>query len=499
MQTSLCSKIIHLVPGFIMLILASIYGQAPDTSWTVVISEPSSDVRSDARQTEDGGFIMSTGSLLTRLNQDGGQLWQVNLKDSWPLSLNTFRVQETSAGQFITVGDAEAIGGGTDHLLANVTANGDSASLSLSNLVYIESSRDVVETADGHYVLAGYTSGLTAPASASSSPSASTIGLSLIKMTAAGDTLWTRVFEGLEPFDGSAGYSIIETDDGGLLVTGATSIDLGGSLHVWLIKTDLNGDSLWTRTYTSGAKDIARSIIAADDGGYFIGAQTTPLNSDREDYLLLRLDENAELLWSKTYGGEQAEFLGSICKTDDGGVLITGTTYSFGAGSGDIWLVRVTASGEIGWTKTLGTNHLESGYSGYRTTDGGYIVSGSRFSGPDPGSWLIKLEKDPTGIEQPTNSTLPQGFWLAHNFPNPFNPITTITFHLPYSAETSLKIYDINGGEIRTLLRGNHAAGEHQVVWDGRNDSGNSAASGVYIYELRTDGQALSRKMTLLR
>ena len=189
----------------------------------------------------------------------------------------------------------------------------------------------------------------------------------------------------------------------------------------------------------------------------------------------------------------------TISKTADGGVLMTGTTHSFGAGAGDIWLVRVKSSGEIGWTKTLGTAETESGYSGYTTTDGGYIVSGIRHGTAQPGSWLIKLEADPTGIEQPTNTALPEAFWLAQNFPNPFNPRTTIAFHLQNSGETSLKIYDINGREIRTLLRGNHAAGEHRVVWDGRNDGGNFVASGVYFYELKTEGQVSLRKMTLLR
>ena len=168
-----------------------------------------------------------------------------------------------------------------------------------------------METTDGNYVLCGFTTGLTLKNAASSlaGSATSSIGASLIKMTPQGDTLWAQVFQGLHPLDGSAAFSILETADEGLLLAGATSTDLSGQLHIWLLKTDANGDSLWARTYMSGAEDIATSIVELDDGGFFIGARTLPANADQEDFLLLRLNADADLLWSKTYGGENDDFL----------------------------------------------------------------------------------------------------------------------------------------------------------------------------------------------
>ncbi|MFN2371778.1 MAG: FlgD immunoglobulin-like domain containing protein, partial [Candidatus Krumholzibacteriia bacterium] len=88
---------------------------------------------------------------------------------------------------------------------------------------------------------------------------------------------------------------------------------------------------------------------------------------------------------------------------------------------------------------------------------------------------------------------------LAQNFPNPFNPQTFIDFALPQAGRVSLKVYDGRGRLVRTLADGSRPAGPHRVVWDGRDDAGRAAASGVYHYVLKTADRDLRRKMTLLR
>ncbi len=98
------------------------------------------------------------------------------------------------------------------------------------------------------------------------------------------------------------------------------------------------------------------------------------------------------------------------------------------------------------------------------------------------------------GIETPRGD-----FALDANFPNPFNPNTTIRYNLPQPAYVELRIYDVRGALVRTLVAEHQAAGEKQVVWDGRLDSGLQAASGVYFYQLRTDKFNRTRKMILLR
>jgi photosystem II stability/assembly factor-like uncharacterized protein len=83
-----------------------------------------------------------------------------------------------------------------------------------------------------------------------------------------------------------------------------------------------------------------------------------------------------------------------------------------------------------------------------------------------------------------TQQNVVKEFSLAQNYPNPFNPTTSISFSLPVSAEVNLKIMNVLGQEVRTLVADSKNAGTHQVMWDGRNSGGNQVASGIYFYQL---------------
>jgi Tol biopolymer transport system component len=93
----------------------------------------------------------------------------------------------------------------------------------------------------------------------------------------------------------------------------------------------------------------------------------------------------------------------------------------------------------------------------------------------------------------------PAGFDLKSNYPNPFNPSTTISFTLPASGPVSLSISDITGRKVRDLVSGPLSAGSHSVVWDGRDASGKAVSSGVYISRLTRGGNAVSRRMVLMK
>lgn len=94
---------------------------------------------------------------------------------------------------------------------------------------------------------------------------------------------------------------------------------------------------------------------------------------------------------------------------------------------------------------------------------------------------------------------LPDQFVLEQNFPNPFNPSTTINYYMPTAQNVDLAIYNITGKRMKTLVNEKQSAGNHQARWDGRNDNGELAASGVYIYRLQAGMEVLTRKMVILR
>ena len=94
---------------------------------------------------------------------------------------------------------------------------------------------------------------------------------------------------------------------------------------------------------------------------------------------------------------------------------------------------------------------------------------------------------------------LPSALALDQNFPNPFNPSTTITFTLPERSTVDLVVYDAQGRRVRTLVRGTAAAGVNEVAWDGRNSAGETVASGIYFYRMRVGSDVFTRKMLLLK
>ncbi len=110
---------------------------------------------------------------------------------------------------------------------------------------------------------------------------------------------------------------------------------------------------------------------------------------------------------------------------------------------------------------------------------------------------LSGVAVNPTGITHP--SGLPQTFAVSPNFPNPFNPSTTIAYQLPEAAHVSLIIYDMLGRRIRTLINQQTSAGSYQTVWDGRDDNGRAVSSGVYIYRFSAGNLNMVRKMMLLK
>jgi hypothetical protein len=98
-------------------------------------------------------------------------------------------------------------------------------------------------------------------------------------------------------------------------------------------------------------------------------------------------------------------------------------------------------------------------------------------------------------IEEPgQQQQIPKSFRLDQNYPNPFNPSTTFSFHLPVSQKVTLTIYDVLGRVVETVYEGKKTAGDHQIAFNAKD-----LASGVYVYQLKTDDYSASRKMLLLK
>ena len=136
-------------------------------------------------------------------------------------------------------------------------------------------------------------------------------------------------------------------------------------------------DSLWSRTFGSGeSNDFCYSVQQNSDAGYILVGWTLSNGLGNYDFWLIMTDESGDSLWSRTYGGNQSEYCISVQQTTDAGYILLGRTSSFGAGSSDFWLVKIDENGDSLWSRTFGGTQGEYGYSVQQTTDGGYILGG---------------------------------------------------------------------------------------------------------------------------
>ncbi len=195
----------------------------------------------------------------------------------------------------------------------------------------------------------------------------------LIRIDANSDTLWTKTYGG----NGcDEGYYIQECTDEGFIITGATTSFGAGSYDVYLIRTDSNGDTLWTKTYGGTTDDWGCSVQECTDEGFIITGATTSFGAGFSDVYLIRTNADGDTLWTKTYGGTTDDWSNSIDKCTEGGFVITGTTKSFGTGSSDVYLIRTNADGDTLWTRTYGGTNNDEGWSVQECAGGGFIITG---------------------------------------------------------------------------------------------------------------------------
>ncbi len=115
-------------------------------------------------------------------------------------------------------------------------------------------------------------------------------------------------------------------------------------------------------------------------------------------------------------------------------------------------------------------------------------------------SWCVHVEGvAPTGVDEGEHELIPAEYVLSGVRPNPFNPVTTVTYGVPAESRVSLKVYNVAGREVRVLVDARIEAGYHTVTWDGRDGRGNEVSSGVYFCRMEAEGHEASAKMVLLK
>jgi hypothetical protein len=221
----------------------------------------------------------------------------------------------------------------------------------------------VQQTADGGYIVGGTRHDTVGPDWSS---------VYLVRTDENGDTLWTKTIGGAYSTEGNC---VRQTSDGGLIVAGTTISVPGGNPAIYLVKTDANGNEAWSRTLGNPDNAVGHSVLETSDGGFVVVGSTYPAGHGVDVYLV-RTDADGDTIWTKALGGEGDDWAESVTLNEDGGFTIAGSTQSFGAGSYDVYLIRTAATGDTLWTRTFGGPDDDRGYAAQQTSDGGFIVTG---------------------------------------------------------------------------------------------------------------------------
>jgi len=344
-------------------------------------------------QTSDGGYAIAGTTFsfgaggedvyVVKLDANGNLQWTKTIggKDADGGS----SLIQTSDGGYVIAGTTFSFGaGGGDIYVVKLDANGNLQWTKTIGGPGDEAGASLIQTSDGGYAIAGTTFSFGAGGR----------DIYVVKLDANGNLQWTKTIGGPESEEG---YSLIQTSDGGYVIAGSTNSFSAGKDDVYVVKLDANGNLQWTKTIGGPKIEAGFSLIQTSDGGYAITGFTTSFGAGEADVYIVKLDANGNLQWTKTIGGPESEIGTSLIQTSDGGYAIAGYTKSFGAGSGDVCVVKLDANGNLQWTKTIGAkNKNYSKSSLIQTSDGGYAIAGhtESFGAGEWDVYLVKLDRN---------------------------------------------------------------------------------------------------------
>ncbi|KAA5539959.1 RCC1 domain-containing protein [Adhaeribacter rhizoryzae] len=333
--------------------------------------------------------------------------WDKTLGGDFNEQLNT--LLQTTDGGYILGGwsDSNSSGdksennkGSEDYWVIKVNAYGNKEWDKTIGGSYGDVLNAIQQTADGGYILGG-----TSSSNADEDKSENNRGITdywVVKLNAAGSKEWDRTFGGSKEDNL---FSIQQTTDGGYILGGSSNSNAGGDksenskgvTDYWVVKVNASGNKEWDKSIGGELEDYFRSIQQINDGGYILGGTSNSSTSgDKsgnskgfQDYWVVRLDASGNKLWDKTIGGIGDDYLSSLQQTSDGGYILAGNSnYDAGGdksenskGGPDYWVVKLNPAGNKEWDKTLGGDSYDYAPSIQQTNDGGYILGGYSFSG----------------------------------------------------------------------------------------------------------------------
>jgi hypothetical protein len=357
----------------VILLLSAIHGFGQQFQKTYRMTDQES--AGNIFQTSDGGYIIGCGLTTTnggydagllRTNADGDTLW-IKAYGGWNWDyLRNF--VNTSDGGYLLSGQTLSFGAGAwDIYLVRTDANGDTLWTKAIGGSVLDTWGAIQHSNDGGFIIL----------SLNDSSGNTIFNANLIKIDANGNILWNKIYGGNND-DQLTG--ILPCSDGGFILSGSTKSFGMGDYDTYVIRTDTAGNLLWSKTYGTTGGEGGGRIIECSDGNFLIVNSINSFGAGGWDIYLLKIDTLGNILWTKSYGTASDEVGGDVIECADGGFLIGGTYGIVTSGNRDVMLMKTDSAGNFLWAKKYGGNNIDVGGSLTQTTDGGYIIGASTYS-----------------------------------------------------------------------------------------------------------------------
>ncbi|MBK6996438.1 MAG: T9SS type A sorting domain-containing protein [Lewinellaceae bacterium] len=364
------------------------------------------------QQTSDGGYILSGTSTsndgdvsesqgnydfwIVKLNETGAIEWEKSFGGSE--SEVAVSVAETNEGGFIVSGytnspdgDVTGLHGYSDVWVVKLSQLGELEWERALGGTYYEGGGHIKQTTDGGYIVMASTGSVNGDVSGNHGSN----DFWVIKLSETGMIEWQKAFGGTQS---EYGYSIEQTIEGGYVMVGSTRSNDGdvlanhGKADVWVVKLSETGTIEWQQTYGGTDFEAAYYIQQTNDGGYVVAGSSSSFNGDipknqgGDDVWILKLSATGEIEWSKTFGGTKDEEAFCVQQTSEGGYIVAAYTYSNDGdiinprGDADAWVLKLASSGEIEWQMNLGGTKGDGGYFILEIGQSEYVLVGKTSS-----------------------------------------------------------------------------------------------------------------------
>jgi len=437
-----------------------------------------------------------------------------------------YSVEQTTDGGYITAGTSQISNSGyADISIVKFDQSGNIQWSKEIDRRYIDIANKIILTNDGNYIISGLCGDTITGTSRSGF---------LIKLNQSGDTIWCKEFE---YFDLNK-VDVVQSNDGSYALLGSTNSLGAGWSDIIFTKVDQNGNEIVTKTYGGIENDHGNSINITNDEGFIITGTVDTFNSymqnlyivrtnahgdtlwtlnhgesgsseDGQDgkqllggdfiatghtitesgynVYLVRVSSSGNFLWSKTYESVESQFGKSIIQTLDGGFAIAGYGWN---NNMDVYLIKTDEIGDTIWTRWYGGNYTDYVYSLQQTPDNGFIISGcyQLTETPQIDAYLIKT--DSNGMINPVYIHEMLDINEITVVPNPLIEKGNIKIAIKKAGSLNISLYNLSGLKIKTIFNENVQPGELSLNFDVRN-----LPSGVYYINLRNEEKTILKKI----